>query len=221
MYSIALADDHAPTLKRFVDFFKNLQGYTTVVEAVNGHDLILKINYLKQLPDIVLIDINMPVIDGIAVTHYLRVQYPSIKLIGLSNHVDENCLRDMLLSGADGFVMKALAENVLQGAAETVMNNKIFIDKRMEVDQQQVTTFLQKRKQREINKPDLTDREITFLILSATSLTYAQIAEIMFVERKTVQTYNDRVSKKFNINGRQALTIYSLQNGLAAIADYK
>ena len=221
MYTIALADDHALTLKRFADFFKNLPEYTTVVEAVNGHDLILKIKSLQQLPDIVLIDINMPVIDGIAVTHYLRVHYPSVKLIGLSNYVDENSLRDMLLSGADGFVMKALAETVLQEAAETVMNNKVFIDKRMEVDPQQVKAFLKKRKQREIAKPDLTDREITFLILNATSLTYDQIGETMYVETKTVHTYFSRVSKKFNIKNRQALTIYSLQNGLASIADYK
>src|ERR1019366_1825695 len=154
MYTIALADDHAPTLKRFADFFKNLPEYTTVVEAVNGHDLILKIKSLQQLPDIVFIDINMPVIDGVAVTYYLRVHYPSIKLIGLSNFVDETSLRGMLLSGADGFIIKALAETVLQEAVKTIMSNKIFIDKRMEVDPQQVTFFLQKRKQREMSKPD-------------------------------------------------------------------
>jgi DNA-binding NarL/FixJ family response regulator len=221
MYTIALADDHAPTLKRFADYFNNLQGYNTIVEAVNGHDLILKIKSLQQLPDIVFIDINMPVIDGIAVTYYLRVHYPSIKLVGLSNYGGETSLRGMLLSGADGFIMKALAETVLQEAVKIIMSNKIFIDKRMEVDPQQVKFFLRKRKQREMSKPDLTDREITFLILSATSLTYGQIGETMYVEHKTIQTYFSRVSKKFNISNRQALTIYSLQNGLASIADYK
>lgn len=221
MYTIALADDHLPTLKRFADYFKNLQGYHTVIEAVNGHDLILKINCLKQLPDIVLIDINMPVIDGIAVTYYLRIHYPSIKLIGLSNYGDENSLRDMLLSGADGFIMKALAETFLQEAVEIVMSNKMFIDQRMKVDQQQVTLTLSKRKERIESEFDLTKRERTFLILNATTLTYGQIAETMFVERKTIQTYYDRISKKLNINSRQSLTLFSLQNGLATIADYK
>jgi DNA-binding NarL/FixJ family response regulator len=227
MYTIALADDHAPTLKRFADFFKNLPEYTTVVEAVNGHDLILKIKCLEQLPDIVLIDINMPVIDGVAVTHYLRVYYPSIKLIGLSNYGDENSLRDMLLSGANGFVMKALSETILQEAVEAVMNNKVFIDKRMGIDQQQVKFILHKQKEKKErikrikNEFGLTDRELAFIILNATTLSYGQIAETMYVETKTVHTYFSRASKKFNISNRQALTIYSLQNGLASIADYK
>jgi DNA-binding NarL/FixJ family response regulator len=227
MYTIALADDHALTLKRFADFFKNLPEYTTVVEAVNGHDLILKIKCLEQLPDIVLIDINMPVIDGVAVTHYLRVYYPSIKLIGLSNYGDENSLRDMLISGANGFVMKALSETILQEAVEAVITNKKYIDQRMEIDEQQVKYILYQQKERKErikrikNEFGLTEREITFLILSATSLTYEQIGETMYVEHKTIHTYFSRVSKKFNISNRQALTIYSLQNGLAAIADYK
>lgn len=223
MYTIALADDHAPTLKRFADYFNNLQGYNTIVEAVNGHDLILKIKSLQQLPDIVFIDINMPVIDGVAVTYYLRVHYPSIKLIGLSNFVDETSLRGMLLSGADGFIIKALAETVLQEAVEIIMSNKIFIDTRIEIDPQKVKFILHTKKERKNrieNEFDLTEREITFLILNATSLTYGQIAETMYVEHKTIQTYFSRVSKKFNISNRQALTLFSLQYGLAIIANY-
>jgi len=224
MYTIALAEDHAPTLKRFANYFKGLQEYDTVVEAVNGHDLILKMNSLQQIPDVVLIDINMPIMDGVALTYYLRVHYPDIKLIGFSNYFDENSLKDMLLSGADGFVMKALAETVLQKAVETVMSNKIFIDDRMEIDQQKVKFILQTKKERikkKENQFDLTDRERTFLILNATVLTYGQIAVVMIVEHKTIQTYCDRVSKKLNLNGRQALTLFALQNGLAALANYK
>lgn len=223
MYTIALADDHIPTLKRFANYFKRLQEYTIVVEAVNGHDLILQINCLEQLPDMIFIDINMPVMDGIAVTYYFHIHYPSIKLIGLSNYGDENSLRNMLLSGADGFVMKALAENILPKAVETVMSNKIFIDNRMEIDEQKVKSFLHTKKERikKIeNKFDLTERERTFIVLNATTLSYGQIGEIMFVETNTVQTYYTRVSKKLEINSRQSLTLYSLQNGLASIAEF-
>lgn len=220
MITIALAEDYLPTLKRFADYFKKLDGFKVIIEAVNGHDLILKINASEQLPDIVLIDINMPVIDGVAVTYYLKVHYPSVKLIGLSNLSDEDSLKSILLSGADGFVMKALAENVLSEAVTTVMNKKIFIDKRMEPDEQQLYFILNKRKERIENNFGLTERERTFIILNATTLSYEQIAATMSVENKTVQTYFDRISKKLNINNRQALTVFSLQNGLAAIANY-
>ncbi|OIR00665.1 transcriptional regulatory protein DevR (DosR) [mine drainage metagenome] len=220
MITIALAEDHQPTLKRFADYFKYMEGFEVVAEAVNGHDLILKINALQQLPDIVLIDINMPVIDGVAVTYYLKIHYPSVKLIGLSNLSDEDSLKSILLSGADGFVMKALAENVLYEAITTVLNNKMFIDKRMEPDEQQLYFILNKRKERIENDFGLTERERTFIILNATALSYEQIAATMFVESKTIQTYFDRISKKLSIRNRQALTIFSLQNGLAAIANY-
>lgn len=221
MINIALADDHIPTLKRFVNFFKNLQGYNIVVEALNGHDLILKINLLLQIPEIIFIDIQMPIIDGIAIAYYFKVHHPSIKLIGLSNYCDENSLRSMLLTGADGFVMKALAEVVLKEAVETVLMDKIFIDKRMDFDQKLINDILIKREERLHSEYGLTKREKTFIILNATTLTYRQIAQTMFVEPKTIQTYYDRISKKLKICSRQELTLFSLQNGLAALANYK
>ncbi|MDE3143472.1 MAG: response regulator transcription factor [Bacteroidota bacterium] len=220
MITIALAEDHQPTLKRFADHFKYKEGFKVVTEAVNGHDLILKINALQQLPDIVLIDINMPVIDGVAVTYYLKVHYPSVKLLALSNYSDEDSLRTILLSGADGFVMKALAENVLAQAVTTVMNNTMFIDTRMETNEQQLYFILNKRKKRIENDFGLTQREKTFIILNATSHSYEQIAATMLVENKTIQTYFDRISKKLNVHSRQSLTVFSIQNGLAAVANY-
>jgi DNA-binding NarL/FixJ family response regulator len=120
-----------------------------------------------------------------------------------------------------------LSETILQEAVEAVVTNKKYIDQRMEIDEQQVKCILYQQKERKErikrikNEFGLTDREITFLILNATSLTYDQIGETMYVETKTVHTYFSRASKKFNISNRQALTIYSLQNGLASIADYK
>jgi DNA-binding NarL/FixJ family response regulator len=223
MTTIALAEDHAPTLKRFVDYFKNLKDYEVVIEASNGHDLILKLNSLKQLPDLVLIDINMPVIDGVAVAYYLKLEHPSIKLIGLSNYTDENSIENMILSGADGFVIKAAAENVLMIAIETVRNNMIYIDSRVKFNQQHISEVLVKRKERLSNENvyNLTKRERTFMMLNATSLSYEQIAETMYVETKTINSYFDRISKKLDLHNRHSITLFSLQNGLAALARFQ
>lgn len=223
MITIALAEDHAPTLKRFVDYFKDFKNYKVVVEASNGYDLILKLNSLKQLPDIVLIDINMPVIDGMAVCYYLKIEHPSIKLIGLSNYSDENCIENMILSGADGYILKAAAENVLQDAIETVLSNNIYIDTRVKTDKQQINDVLARRKERlsTENVFKLTKRERTFIMLNATSLSYEQIAKTMFVETKTIHSYYDRISKKLDLHNRQSITLFSLQNGLAVLARYQ
>ena len=96
-----------------------------------------------------------------------------------------------------------------------------YLYNRIEVDQEQIKLTLYKRKKRIENELGLTKREKTFLILNATTLTYKQIAEIMYVEHKTIQTYYDRISKKLNLRSRQSLTIFSLQNGLATIANYE
>lgn len=224
MKTIALAEDYAPTLKRFADYFKTLQqDYKVVIQALNGHDLILKINTLQQLPDVILIDINMPIIDGMSVAYYLKLHHPSIKLIGLSTYSDENSIKNMILSGADGFVMKALAENVLQEAIKSVLLNELYIDRRIEIDIQQINTVLVKRNERFLNENafDLTKRERTFIMLNATLLSFEQIAEVMFVSPKTVQSYYDRISRKLNLHNRQAMTFFSLQNGLATIANYQ
>ena len=162
----------------------------------------------------------MPVMDGIAVTYYLKYNYLYFKIIGLSNYFDENSVGNMLLSGADGFIMKALAETIMEDAVQTVMRNEIFIDNRMEIDQQHVTSVLNNFKKVTQVEFGLTERERTFIILNATTLTYRQIAEIMFVETKTIQTYYDRISKKLKLSSRQALTLFSLQNGLATLANY-
>ena len=223
MITIALAEDHFATLRRFVGYFKDFKDYKVVIEASNGHDLILKLNSIKQLPDIILIDINMPIIDGMAVCYYIRMEHPSIKLIGLSNYSDENSITNMILSGADGFVLKAAAEYVLKDAIETVLSNNIYIDPRVKTNQHKINDVLVERKEKlsHENVFNLTKRERTFIMLNATSLSYEQIAETMFVETKTIHSYYDRVSKKLNLYNRQSITLFSLQNGLAALARYQ
>jgi len=169
-----------------------------------------------------IVDIQMPVMDGAAITYYIRFHYPNIKLIGLSGYNGESSIKNMILSGADGYVLKANAEDVLHKALIVIQQNEIFIDKRLGLDEHQMKSILIKRKERLDDKNifELTKRERTFIMLNATTLSYEQIAATMSVETQTIQTYYDRISKKLNLHNRQALTLFSLQNGLAAIANF-
>jgi DNA-binding NarL/FixJ family response regulator len=222
MITIGLADDNFATLKRFTNYFQKKGWCNSVIQAENGYQLILKLLSLKKIPDIVFLDINMPVIDGVSITYYLKVHYSSIKLIALSNYEDEDSLKNMFLSGADGFVFKVLAENVLEDAIKAIRNNKIYIDTRIDFDTNQIPFILNKRKLRLDNFIEfgLTKREWTFIQLNVTTLTYEQIANIMCVEEKTIHTYFDRISKKINVRSRHELALFSLQNGLATIASF-
>jgi len=222
MVTVALADDHTPTLKRISEFISNVNGYRVILEAENGYDLIRKIATLEKLPDIVFVDINMPLIDGVTVTYYLRVHYAILKIIGLSSYTEVSIIKKILLSGANGFIFKSMAEPIILDALEKIICNDIYIDNRIFIEQRELLNIQQKQKERinKVNNFGLTTREETFIILNASSLTYVKIAEIMFVETKTIQTYFDRIAKKLNVKNRQELTIFSLQNGLAIIADY-
>jgi DNA-binding NarL/FixJ family response regulator len=222
MIQIALVEDHIPSMNRFEKFINNTSNCILVLKAFDGQDLLIKMHTQKELPDIILVDINMPMIDGIAITYYLKLHFPSIKVIGLSTYCDENIIYNIIANGAAGFVMKALAENVLDNAIHKVFNHEIYVDERAEFNEVDIQKIVAKRKIRFHNADSftLTTRERTFIMLNATLLSFEQIAEIMFVEPKTIQTYFERVSKKLNTKTRQALMIFSLQNGLAAIANF-
>lgn len=222
MPTIALADDHIPTLKRFFNHFKNKEEYNILIEAFDGYDLITKLNNLKELPDIILVDVNMPIMDGIAVTYYLKLFYASIKVIGISVYGDENTLKDVLYSSANGYIMKGLAETVLDDAITTVLKGELYIDPRLDLEPEKIEHIIancSKIKEKE-NSFELTQSERQFVILNATPLTYQQIAETMLVDPQTIQHHYESVSKKLNIFGREALTLFSLRNGLTRMVDF-
>ena len=221
--NIAIADDHVPTLNRLNSYFGKNKAVNICLQAVNGYDLILKTANTKNVPEIILLDINMPVIDGVSASFYLNYHFPDIKIIGLSVYDDLNMITNVIITGASGYVLKANMETVLDEAILSVHQGNIYFDPRIDLDDKQKQVILAKRERHDPAKENsfgLTPREATFVILNATSLSYDQIARIMFVETKTIQTYFDRVSKKLNVSSRQALTIFSIQNGLSKLANY-
>jgi DNA-binding NarL/FixJ family response regulator len=204
--NIGLADDHLPTLKRVSSYLKE-----------KGFEMHSK----KKFPDILLLDINMPFIDGVSATFYLKLYFPAVKVIGLSIYNDSSIISTLIASGACGYMLKADLESMLDIAIDCILSGNIYIDERVELNDRE--HFLQEEKNTYFpgeNIFGLTPREIAFVALNATSLSYDQIAKIMFVETKTIQTYFDRVSKKLHISSRQSLTIFSIQNGLAKVANY-
>lgn len=220
---IALSDDHSPTLKRLTSYFRNKAGFEVCMEATNGYDLILQLQTKKKIPEVILVDINMPVIDGVAVTFYLSIHYPSIRVIALSSYDDIDTIRNVFSGGARGYLIKANIESDLETAIGIVVDGDIYVDPAIGPDQQQLRSLLMKTQEdfpKNVRAFGLTPRELTFVVLNATVLSYDQIAQIMFVEIKTIQTYFDRVSKKVNVSSRQALTIFAIQNGLAKLANF-
>lgn len=221
MKKIALVDGSVDSsLIRDSVVINHLFGYWMVADS--GFDFLIQLSQEKRLPDIAFINVNLLLIDGIALTHYIHQHYPSIKVIGFSNEHSEEIIRQVLYAGASGFVIRSNLKTLMIHAAEMVIDNGIYLDEQINLGKDFANRILSIHKKINTQKNDfgLTEREKTFVILNATALSYDQIARIMFIERKSLDTYFDRVSKKLNITSRQALAIFSIQNRLAKIAVY-
>lgn len=165
--------------------------------------------------------INMPVMDGMATTYYLKLFFPSVKVIGLSIYDDMETITHIMECWARGYILKEEIEPALDVALSKVSNGERYIDDRAGLTEEEKNNILINGNMEDSLLFDLTPRERTFIIFNATSLTYEQIAQTMFVETNTIHTYFDRVSKKLNLANRQSLTLFSLQNGLAKLARYR
>jgi len=212
MAAIVLVDDHVLLRSGLAALIKSL-GYDVIFEADNGNDFCEKmVNY--NIPDIVLLDINMPVMDGYQTCKWLHINHPNIKVLALSMYDNEAAIITMIKCGAKGYILKdsspaqlkaALHDLVVKGYHYSeVLNGKlIFALNKMDEDTE--------------NKQFFTDREIEFLKHSCTELSYKQIADIMQASPRTIDGYRDTLFEKLNIKTRVGLAIYAIKSGLIDI----
>lgn len=215
MTSIALADDHVLLRKGLAGLVENL-GYTVVFEADNGQELIDKLQSGTADPELVLMDINMPVKDGYEATRWIKENRPLIKVLALSMYDDENAIMKMLRNGARGYILKDSEPGELRAALDAVVNKGYYYS-------ELVTGKLI----HSINKSDdeaadgniskLSDREAEFLKWACSELTYKEIASQMHLSPRTIDGYRDALFEKLNIKTRTGLAIYAIKNGLVQI----
>jgi DNA-binding NarL/FixJ family response regulator len=221
MIRIIIADDRPDSIGAIVKCLHESRLFSIGPIVNNGYELVMQLNCTTATPDIIITDINMPIMDGIASNYFLTQQFPEVKIISLSAYSDLPYIEQVIESGAHGYLFKPGAETIILSAIETVLSNKKYIDNRIGIDERiSHKLHMELPKRPSTTNFNLTPRESAFVILNATPLSYNQIAQLMFVEQKTIHTYFDRVAQKLHVNNRQALTLFSLQNGLAKLARY-
>lgn len=215
MANIVLVDDHALLRKGLATLVKNL-GHGVLFEADNGKDFIENLKP-KFLPDIVLLDINMPEMDGYQTANWIKANHPSIKTLALSMYDDENSIIRMLKNGAKGYLLKDSEPSELQAAITAIMNKGYYY-----------SDLVSGKLINAINKIDddggelknlikLTNREIDFIKYACTELTYKEIAEELFVSPRTVDGYRGDLFEKLQVKSRIGLVIYAIKNGIVII----
>lgn len=198
---VFIIDDHYMVIEGIRSLLQNEKGIEWVGHASNGASCLAFLQ--QQLPDIILMDINLPEISGIDLCKQVRLQYPSVFVIGLSTFNQQSFIQKMIDNGASGYVLKNATKEELLEAIETVAKGKTYLS-------HEAAQSL--RKSSSTEKPILTSREKEVLELIANGMTNNEIAQQLFLSVTTVDTHRKNLLSKFNCRNIASLIKFAVQN---------
>jgi two-component system, NarL family, invasion response regulator UvrY len=208
---IAMADDHVMIRQALAGLIESFGDYEVTIQASNGRELLDKLA-LGALPELVLLDISMPVLRGIETAKIISSTYPGIKILALSMMDDEQSVIGMVRNGARGYVVKdaepALLKEAIQHVLEKGFHYSDLVTGRMIYSLQNGSNTT------EHPAAKLTERESEFLKLTCTELTYKEIATEMHVSPRTVDGYRDALFEKLGVKSRVGLCLYAVRMGM-------
>ncbi|CAD7806128.1 Response regulator UvrY [Chryseobacterium aquaeductus] len=208
---IAIVDDHTLMSKALENMISESPKYRVVMNQPNGEDFISALENTTELPEVVLMDINMPYKNGIETTEWLTEHHPDIKVIALTMEDDEKILIKMLKAGAKGYLLKDMQPSILFQAIDTVFEKGSFYTDFVAQKLMKVQTENAKNASL---LSDLKEREKEFIKLACSELTYKEIADKMCLSPKTIDGYRDSVFVKLEIKNRVGLVLFALKHDL-------
>ena len=206
---LGIVDDHQLYRKGLISLLEKWDDlYDVVLEADDGSSLIQLIQE-GQVPEVLIMDISMPRKNGFESIAWLNEHFPNIEVLVLSMVGQEESIVRMIRQGVKGYLTKDIDPQVLHKALQTVALGEFYY-----------TDFLSKKIIHAIQdheKPVLTERELTFIKMACTEMTYQQIADEMFVSPKTVDGYRKALFEKLKVKSRVGLAMYAVNNGLVKL----
>jgi DNA-binding NarL/FixJ family response regulator len=211
-HTVLIADDHSILREGLCALLSNTPDLEVIAEAENGQDAIDKARQLQ--PQLVLLDLSMPLINGTEAIRAIKQRTPEIKIIALTVHKSEEYVRTTLDAGADGYVLKDDSSNDLLTSIRNVMDGKTHLSPG--ICDKVINGFLNRpaKPQSMRSWDQLTQREREVLKLIAEGNKNRAIAECLSVSVKTVEKHRANLMKKLNLHGVSALTVYAIDNGL-------
>lgn len=206
---MAIADDHSLLRNALANLINTFEGYSVIMEADNGKDLCEKISK-NILPDIVLLDINMPEMDGFETTQWLHKKYPQIKVLTLSMLSDEKSIIKIFRLGAKGYLLKNASPQELKEALDAIMNKNVYLSEY--VSGKLISGLHNDVVNVEEKELVLNEKEKEFLKWTCSELSYKEIAEKMYVSPRTVDDYRQSLFAKLKVHSRVGLVMYAIKN---------
>ncbi|WP_026450127.1 response regulator transcription factor [Aequorivita capsosiphonis] len=211
-YTVVIVDDHslfASSLEKLINTFSN---FRVLYNAKNGQDLQQKISKENKMPDIILLDINMPVMDGFETAEWLSQNHAQIKTLALSMEDDEQTILQMLRKGVKGYLLKDIHPEILNQALNELMERGYYHSEK--VSETLLNSLNPNNHQKNL---DFRENELTFIQLACSEMTYKEIAVIMNLSPKTIDGYRQDLFKRLNIKNRVGLVMFALKNNLTKI----
>ena len=209
--TVVIVDDHLLIAKAITSIIDEFDGYEVLYEADNGSSLIEKMKVPKNIPDIVLLDISMPVMDGFETAKWLKENHPGVKVMALTMQADDESLIKMIKNGASGYLNKNVHPTELKKALDTVSSRGMYYP---DWATSKLLYALANEKESQKDQIKITQREEEFLKYACTELTYKEIGEKMFCSARTVESYRDSLFEKLGVKTRVALALYAVKAGL-------
>jgi two-component system nitrate/nitrite response regulator NarL len=211
MIKIAIADDHQMFIDGIKSLLKGNKNMLVSLEATNGEQLL---SLLKEQPtEVILMDVNMPVMDGIEATKQVKQKYPDTHVIMLTMFSSKDYIEKLLRAGANGYVLKNTGKEELTTAIEKVMQGESYFSK--EVTERIMEGLQGKKAENNPHMVELTEREKDVLRLIVQELTSHEIADKLFISFHTVETHRKNLISKLQVKNIAGLVKYAVQNGLA------
>jgi len=210
MTRVLIADDHAIVRAGLRALLVEEAEFDLVGEAVGGYEAIDLVE--KTNPDVLILDLSMPDLDGISVTRKIKPQFPELKILILTLHEDEALLKEAIKAGAAGYILKRAAEGELISAIRVILRGDLFIDPSM------VRGLFEEVPIPRIKQKDpaesLTPRETEILKMIVEGYTNRQIGQELNISVRTVEGHRANISDKLGLHSRVELVRYARQNGL-------
>ena len=213
MTTIGLIDDHVIFCDSLSNLINDFEGFSVCWCANNGAKAIQLLEKMQDLPDIILLDINMPGMSGIEVAKWIFENKKEIKVVALTMEEDDNSVIQMLQYGVKGYLLKSVGAEELLTALQQVVKYGYFYTPI-------ITGNIHKQIEKRIHHnqaPDLSNREEELLHLLCTEMSYAEISGKIFLSESTVDTYRARLFEKFEVKNRIGLVIKAVHLGLVAL----
>lgn len=213
---IAIVDDHTMFRKGLSALINLFPRYEVLFEAADGREMIERLKYQRH-PDIILLDISMPGMDGYETAEWLRTNHPDIQVLALSTMESEIAIIKMIRQGAKGYILKDAEPEELKLAFDEVFSRGFFFNDQVTRTVMRNITQLVDENSSLNTFVKLSTREMEFIRKACSEKSYQEIAKEMFVSERTVDGYREALFKKLSVSTRVGLVLYAVKNNLVTL----